>query len=60
MSGFEFVSRSQEMEEILPVQDKVREFKQSTKQLAALMEKLPGMVTGEYETPELPFAGGDK
>lgn len=60
MSEFESVSRKQEMKDVIEVPDELREFKPSTRQLAASTAKLPGLSLGEFETAKLNLSSGDE
>ena len=58
MSAFESIANNQDLGEVEPVKDNVREFKEVTRQLAASTPKLLDLIIGD-ETAELVFATGD-
>jgi len=59
MSKFEAVTRNQELSDVAPVKDNVRELREATQRLIASTQKLPGLVVGD-ETSEFSFSSGDE
>ncbi len=59
MTKFDSVAGNEELAEIMPVSENVREFKTTTKQLAAITPSLPDLLVGD-ETAEFAFSAGDE